>query len=321
MRRLFVILFLLGLSACASRRPVYAPGLAPRPVYAPDLPKGWSGACDEPANARQAARLNAASIDTLPVSPFGHTETGWRTYAPLTAKEIGAVCPPESPGFAEALARWKVAHRLAYDGAMDDQTLATLKGAWQEKRPFLMARVRKEPCPDPPDLETLVQIQPRESHYGKPILVRAEVLAAYRRMVADARRALPELAADPLALTIFSGFRSPEYDAASCAQQGGCNGVARAGSCSSHRTGAALDIVIAAAPGARVDTATDANRRFQSLTPLYQWLVKNADRYGFVNYPYEPWHWEWVGADAYGAPASSPSSYKASPQPRRRIAR
>jgi LAS superfamily LD-carboxypeptidase LdcB len=38
----------------------------------------------------------------------------------------------------------------------------------------------------------------------------------------------------------------------------------------------------------------------------------NAGRYGFVNYPYEPWHWEYVGDAAYST---------RSPQPARRIAR
>jgi len=300
MRRLLGLLSLLALAACAGH-PLGAasngrvPYVVSKPYYPTDLPRGWSGACDAPANARQAAGINAASIDTLPVAPFGHTEIGWRTYAPLTAREAGTICPPESAGFAEALARWKLAHALAYDGAMDDQTLAMLKGAWQERRPFLMSRVRKEPCPDP-DLNALEPIQPRESHYGKPILLRPDTLAAYRRMAADAHRALPELAMDPMILTIFSGFRSPEYDAAMCASQGGCNGVARAGACSAHRTGAAIDIVIGNAPGARVDTANDANRLYLSKTRLYQWLVINAGRYGFVNYPYEPWHWEFVGA-------------------------
>lgn len=290
-RRLLIVLALIGLSACASHR--VAP---PSAYYPPDLPKGWSGPCAEPANAHQAARLNASSIDTLPVAPFGHTETGWRTYVALTAKEAGTACAPDTPGFAEALARWKLAHRLAYDGTVDDKTLQVLKGAWQEHRPFLMARVRKEPCPEPPGADDLVRIEPRESHYGKPIMVRPEALSAYRRMVAAARREVPEMAADPILMTIFSGYRSPEYDAASCFNQGGCNGVQRAGSCSAHRTGAALDLVIGNAPGARVDTATDANRRYLSQTRLYQWMIANAGRYGFVNYPFEPWHWEYVGS-------------------------
>ncbi len=293
MRRLLVIILLVGLTACASH-PKYRPG--PGPVaYPPDLPRGWSGACDAPPGARQAARLNAGSIDTLPVAPFGHAEAGWRSYAPLTAYEAGTRCPPETAGFAEALARWKAAHGLPYDGTMDEQTLSVMKGVWQERRPFLMARVRKEPCPDPPAPEALEQIRPEESHYRKPILVRADALAAYRRMAAAAHRDLPELAADPMLLTIFSGYRSPESDRAQCAAQGGCNGVSRAGACSSHRTGAALDIVIGNAPGARVDTASDANRRYLSMTRLYQWLVINGPRFGFVNYPFEPWHWEWVG--------------------------
>lgn len=307
MRRLLVIGLLLGLAACASR-PAYRPGLETppgrgrAPAYPPDLPRGWSGACAEPTAARQAAAINAASIDTLPVAPFGHTETGWRTYAPLAGSEAGTRCPPETPGFAEALARWKVAHGLAYDGAMDDHTLAILKGSWQEHRPFLMARVRKEPCPDPPGPDDLVQIRPEESHYGKPILLRPATLDAYRRMTSAARRDLPDLASDPMLLTIFSGYRSPEYDLAQCATQGGCNGVARAGACSAHRTGQAVDLVLGNAPGARVDTASDANRLYLSKTRLYQWLVFNAGRYGFVNYPFEPWHWEWTGSrqETYG---------------------
>jgi LAS superfamily LD-carboxypeptidase LdcB len=27
----------------------------------------------------------------------------------------------------------------------------------------------------------------------------------------------------------------------------------------------------------------------------YRWLVSNARRYGFINYAFEPWHWEWTG--------------------------
>ena len=107
MRRLLALILLLGLAACG-HRPTYAPGLGGlgnggRAVYAPDLPRGWSGACDQPANARQAARINAGSIDTLPVSPFGHTEIGWRTYAPLTAHETATLCPPDSAAKAGAL--------------------------------------------------------------------------------------------------------------------------------------------------------------------------------------------------------------------------
>jgi LAS superfamily LD-carboxypeptidase LdcB len=37
----------------------------------------------------------------------------------------------------------------------------------------------------------------------------------------------------------------------------------------------------------------DRNRAIQVNTAVYQWLVKNADRFGFKPYFYEPWHWEY----------------------------
>jgi LAS superfamily LD-carboxypeptidase LdcB len=43
------------------------------------------------------------------------------------------------------------------------------------------------------------------------------------------------------------------------------------------------------------DSSDDANRRFVSQTPVYRWRVENAARFGFVNYVFEPWHWEWRG--------------------------
>jgi LAS superfamily LD-carboxypeptidase LdcB len=24
-------------------------------------------------------------------------------------------------------------------------------------------------------------------------------------------------------------------------------------------------------------------------------MIRNAGRFGFINYAYEPWHWEWTG--------------------------
>ena len=44
-----------------------------------------------------------------------------------------------------------------------------------------------------------------------------------------------------------------------------------------------------------VDSTDVHSRRYMSQTPTYRWLVKNAGRFGFVPYVYEPWHWEWVG--------------------------
>jgi len=98
---------------------------------------------------------------------------------------------------------------------------------------------------------------------------------------------------DPRAMTIFSGYRDPAEEAARCAS-GGCGTVAKA-SCSAHRTGLAMDLYLGVAPGYPPESSADANRLFQSRTEIYRWLVANAARFGFVPYPFEPWHWEWTG--------------------------
>jgi D-alanyl-D-alanine carboxypeptidase len=113
-------------------------------------------------------------------------------------------------------------------------------------------------------------------------------------MAAAARIEDSRIAVDPRNLTIFSAYRSPASDAARCIADNNCNGVVRA-TCSPHRTGLAVDLYVGQAPGFGPDSSADANRLFMSRTPTYRWLVANADRYGFVPYPFEPWHWEWTG--------------------------
>ena len=63
-----------------------------------------------------------------------------------------------------------------------------------------------------------------------------------------------------------------------------------------------MDIYLGHAPGYAADSSADANRLYMTEGPAYRWLVANADRFGFVNYPFEPWHWEWAG-EAPRAPA------------------
>ena len=104
---------------------------------------------------------------------------------------------------------------------------------------------------------------------------------------------------DPEWFRIFSGFRAPEADDLRCATDGNCQGIVRA-TCSAHRTGLAFDIHVGAAPGFGPDSSDDANRRAMVATLAYRWLVTNAARFGFVNYVFEPWHWEW------SAPATNP---------------
>lgn len=249
--------------------------------------------CDRPRAYSQAAARNAASLDDLAWSPFGRPENGWAIYGPKIADEIRTGCAPDTPGFARALARWQRVRHQAGAGQLDPATFEAMKSGWQERRPYVALR-NAGACPDAPDLSKLAAAAPEESDGGKIILLRPAALAALRRMVSQARREVPEAAADPERLMLFSGFRDPADDAARCQAEGNCNGVVRA-QCSAHRTGLAVDLVLGAAPGFDVDSSADANRLWQTQTETYRWLVVHAGRYGFVNYVFEPWHWEWTG--------------------------
>jgi hypothetical protein len=275
----FLIWREIGVIAAA----LLAASCASRPV----APESACAAPDAFAPAAQAERL---SLDTLDLTAFGRPERGWAVYAPLASHELGVPCPPGAPAFAAALARWQDAHALPASGVMDAASFGALKSLWQSRRPFLAVRAQGV-CPAPPPEAALASAQPGEIA-GKPVQLRKRALKAYRRMAAAARRALPDLDAETL--RIFSGYRSPAYDDARCAAQGNCDGVARA-QCSAHRTGLALDLMLGAAPGFAVDSSAAQNRRWQAATPAYRWLVANAARFGFVNYPFEPWHWEWTG--------------------------
>jgi hypothetical protein len=241
----------------------------------------------------QAARRNAQSASTMTWAPFGRAEVGWMTYWPLIAHEIGAGCSPASPVFAQALAGWERAHGFASDGVLTPEQFDAMKNGWHRRRPYVAIRAEGI-CPEPPPENLLAKAEPAESFGGKQILMRPRALNAYRQMVEAARREVPGLSDQSEMLQIFSGYRSPDSDAARCATENNCNGVVRA-SCSAHRTGLAMDIVMGHAPGYPVDSSADPNRLFMVQTDAYRWMVANADRFGFVNYPFEPWHWEWTG--------------------------
>jgi LAS superfamily LD-carboxypeptidase LdcB len=213
------------------------------------------------------------------------------------------VCSASSPTFARLLADFQTAHQLPSSGIFDEATFQTFRGLWQERRPFIMARVREEPCPEPPPLYQLGYLVESEEHADRLTrLLRRDVLEAYRRMVAAARAEVPEIANDPELLQIFSGFRDPEADAARCAAAGNCDGLRRA-VCSPHRTGTAVDLYVGQAAGLGVDSTSPASRLHMSRGATYRWLVRNAGRFGFVPYAFEPWHWEWVSpAGGYTGP-------------------
>lgn len=257
-----------------------------------------SDACTSAAQFTTAAKQNESTLRTLALAPFGRTERGWRIYEPQVARAIGTDCAANTSAFAAALASWQRENRLASTGAMDAATLSVLKQDWQHARPF----AKKGLCPQAASNGELADVNQSEAYAGKQAQLSAGALAALRQMVAAAKQENPQIAADPRALTVVSAFRSPAYDAARCARDHNCNGVSRA-RCSPHRTGKAMDLFVGAAPGQSPVSSADANRLYQSQTATYRWLVANAHRFGFVNYVFEPWHWEWTGVSASVATA------------------
>lgn len=237
------------------------------------------------------AQRNAATLGKLPAAPFHRPEQGWAFYVPLVTNEIGVHCGAATPAFARALAAWQAKHDIAATGTMNDRTLNAFKQVWQARRPFISKG--RGGCPATPSRQQLATVPAAQSYGGKTIEVEAQALAAYEKM-ADAARKAGLLASGSHLFSIFSGYRSPGYDAARCARQHNCQGIVRA-ACSAHRTGRAMDINLGAAAGFTPDSSADKNRLYMSQTPLYRWLVKNAARYGFVNYAFEPWHWEFAG--------------------------
>lgn len=275
----------LRVTSCA---PTPKPGLTPP---APP-PAELAHDCRAP-DWERAAIINASSLKALPWTPFGRNEVGWRIYAPLIAREIGVACPPGSSGFAQALAAWQQRQGMPADGLVSQATFLHMKGDMQGRRPIVLLSAQGV-CPAPADERRLTAARPNEILGDKVVMLRPAVLAAYRRMAAAAREEVPAIAADPELLRIFSGYRSPTYDAARCETEQNCNGRERA-LCSPHRTGLAMDLYLGHAPGFLADASADANRLHLSEGEAYRWLVANADRFGFVNYPFEPWHWEWTG--------------------------
>jgi zinc D-Ala-D-Ala carboxypeptidase len=289
-----LLLLVFRVTSCAPSRTLPGPvedGVARLPATSPGAPSAGVGSDCRADGWAEAARINGETFKTLTWAPFGRAETGWEIYLPLIQDEIGAACAPDTQGFAAAFANWEREHGLRADGVLSEADFQDLKNRVQFRREFVRFTADRG-CPDASDV--IAAARPEEGYAGKQIHLRPGALRAYRQMAAAARAEVPEIAADPRNLTIFSGYRSPAADAERCRVEGNCNGIVRA-RCSAHRTGLALDLYVGQAPGYGPDSTADPNRLHMSRTATYLWLVRNARRFGFTNYPFEPWHWEWTG--------------------------
>jgi hypothetical protein len=244
-------------------------------------------------SANAAASRNAV-LSTELTWMFGNKEQrGWYLYTPLIKRLIDTKNDPAAPQFASALSRWQKKVGLKPSGILDEETLYKMIATWQE------ARLKDRSYPQPDQLLTA----PLSDFYDP---TRAEELrqverktyAAYKRMVSAAladrslklaRGTHGELAPGEKYLKIVSAFRSREYQD-KLRRESPNSGSAGLAVNSPHFTGRALDLYVGGDP---VDTR-DSNRVLQVRTPVYQWLVRNAERFGFRPYVYEPWHWEYV---------------------------
>jgi len=239
------------------------------------------------------AQANALLRNELTWKFGGKQQRGWYLYTPLIKRLVNSNHDPASPQFAAAVAGWQKKSGLNPSGIIDEETFYAMVKAWQDAR--LQDRTPAQPeqlltAPiadfyDPTRAEELRQVE-------------RQTYAAYKRMVAAAiaERSLGlahagrgELSSDEKYLKIVSAFRSREYQE-KLRRESPNAGSAGLAVNSPHFTGRALDLYVGGEP---VDTQ-DANRSLQVETKVYQWLVKNAERFGFRPYCYEPWHWEYV---------------------------
>jgi hypothetical protein len=240
-----------------------------------------------------AAAQNVQLESALTWTFSGKAQTGWQIYEPLIAQTIGTSSTAGTADFASALSAWQSLHNLSGNGVLDESTLEALRGFWQSQR---LGRS------DFPGDDKLLSA-PISDFYDptrSPDLLKVErqTFLAYKRMVAAAAKDLKrdvkftsngELAPDEKFLKIVSAFRPQDYQDKLRAQSPG-SGRGTLAMHSSHNTGQALDLYVGGEPV----TTKDANRLIQVQTPAYKWLVKNAAKFGFYNYYFEPWHWEYV---------------------------
>lgn len=278
MKKWLALLAVLVVVALLATRNIWRLPEASRPSPRP-------AACAEVPAFAAAAAENARTLKGLAWAPFGAAEQGWDVYEPVIAADIGTACPGDSSGFAAALAAWQQKEGLPATGRVEPEGFETMRVAWMLRRPFVR-QTRDGSCPPAASEATLQAARPDEGYWGKTVQLTPQALAAYRRLRDAARKEVPG-PKDRHFLTLVSGFRPPDAVYVR-------GGPARAG-CSAHRTGTAVDLYVGALPNTDPTSTADANRSFQAGTPLYRWLAANAGRFGFVPYPYEPWHWEYAG--------------------------
>jgi hypothetical protein len=232
-----------------------------------------------------AAKKNAELQKGLTWNFGGTTQRGWYLYTALIQSTIHTEARPDSEQFSKALSAWQKQNGLHADGVLNSETWMKMVSIYQSNR--LSGSNRGQ-------VFTGLEVVSSSFFYDplRPADLRKvgqETLAAYNKMVAAAKKDLArDVDFSQNWLKIISSYRTPEYQAQLRKQSPNASRAAL-GINSPHFTGRALDLYVGGMP---VGT-DDQNRATQVNTAVYQWLVKNADRFGFKPYFFEPWHWEY----------------------------
>lgn len=299
----FVVLATFILAVSIDTRPGHGQSRGDRNPVGSSRVKTTSSVREKPAEAssessaasslRLAAPRNASLRRELSWTFGGKQQRGWQIYEPLISRLLKTEHDAASEGFAAALTSWQKRSGLQPSGVLDEESLNAMVSEWQGKR------LKERGFPPPEDLVTA----PVSDFYDPTRAddlrqVERKTYAAYKRLVASAladrslglaRGSNGELAPTEKYLKIISAFRSREYQE-KLRRESPNAGRAGLAVNSPHFTGRALDLYVGGDP---VETK-DSNRAIQVQTRVYQWLVRNAESFGFRPYYYEPWHWEYV---------------------------
>lgn len=231
-----------------------------------------------------AAAQNSVLRNELSWTFGGKQQRGWYLYDHLLSETLSTNDAAVSDDFAAAVAKWQKRRGLSANGMLDQNSWMAMVSHWQRNR----LKNRTSATPD-----QLVTAPPADFYDSSRAVelrqVERATYDAYKKML-DAANADLKLGPNSRYLKIVSAFRSREYQEELRRKSPNAGSAGLAVNNSPHFTGRALDLYVGGDP---VDTK-DANRAIQVATPAYKWLVRNADRFGFRPYFYEPWHWEYV---------------------------
>lgn len=240
-----------------------------------------------------AASQNAALRNDLAWTFGGKQQHGWYLYNLLISKTLDTEHDPDTSDFAAAMAKWQKRTGLGMNGIVDENSLMRMISQWQSDR------LKTRDVADPSQLLTAPPSDFFDPSRAPELRqVERNTYTAYKKMLAAAiadptlklaHTSNEDLAAKEQYFKIVSAFRSRDYQD-ELRRKSPNSGTAGLAVNSPHFTGRALDLYVGGDP---VDTK-DANRAIQVNTPAYRWLVRNAERFGFRPYFYEPWHWEYV---------------------------